>query len=238
MKRIFLFAIAMLCLLPLVRSTAVAGEVIDGVIATVNHKPIFQSDWEEAICFEAFMQQKPLSQVTQADKVSALQRLIDRQLLRGQMADQNYMQPSADDLRDNLAKLRAQIPGAQDEKSWQGILSSYWLSESAVKEHLKTELQVMNFVEVRLRPNVHVQADEIESYYKEKLLTELQRAGGKIVALNEIEPKIRELLTQQHMDELLDAWLHNLRQQSDIQTSVPMPAETASAGKPTASGVN
>ena len=37
-----------------------AGEVIDGVIATVNRKPLLQSDWDDAVRFEAFMQQKPL----------------------------------------------------------------------------------------------------------------------------------------------------------------------------------
>jgi len=35
------------------------------------------------------------------------------------------------------------------------------------------------------------------------------------------------LLVQQHMDEMLDAWLHNLRQQSRIQTLVPLPALNA-----------
>ena len=40
---------------------ASAGEVIDGVVASVNRQPVLRSDWEEAIAFEAFMQQKPLA---------------------------------------------------------------------------------------------------------------------------------------------------------------------------------
>ncbi len=235
MRRFSIFAIVMLCLLP-AAMPLVAGEVIDGVVATVNRQPIFQSDWDEAICFEAFMQQKPLNQVTQADRISALQRLIDRQLLRSQMADPTYMQPSQEELRQDMAKLRAQVPGGADDEKWQAVLANYGLSENSMKEHLKTEVQVMNFVDIRLRPNVHVQPDEIESYYKNKLLPELQRAGGKVVALNEVEPRIRELLTQQHMDELLDAWLHNLRQQSRIQSNVPIPAASSSAGQASASG--
>ena len=78
----------------------------------------------------------------------------------------------------------------------------------------------MNFVEVRLRPNVHVQPDEVETYYKNQLLPDLRKNGGKVVPLNEVEPRIREFLTQQRMDELLDAWLHNLRQQAEIHSSV------------------
>lgn len=201
---------------------AFAGEVIDGLIATVNHKPIFQSDWEEAIALEAFMQQKPPAQVSQADRVGALRRLIDRHLLQGQMADVSYMLPSKIEVQDSIAKLREQIPGAADDRNWQQVLASHGLTERMLTEHLKSQMQVMSFVEVRLRPNVRVHADEIEAYYKDNLLPELQRAGGKIVTLNEAEPKIRELLTQQHMDEMLEAWLHNLRQQSEIQSTVPI----------------
>jgi len=76
---------------------------------------------------------------------------------------------------------------------------------------------------------VRVQPEEIEAYYKNQLLPDLHQAGGKIISLNDVEPKIRELLTQQHIDELLDAWLHNLRQQAEIRTSVPIPALSAPA---------
>ena len=91
MNRIFKLTTCLLLLLPATVPFASAGEVIDGVVATVNRQPLFQSDWEEAICFEAFMQQKPLAAVTQADRVKALQRLIDRQLLQAQMGDETFL---------------------------------------------------------------------------------------------------------------------------------------------------
>ena len=77
-------------------------------------------------------------------------------------------------------------------------------------------MQMMNFIEVRLRPNVHMQPEEVEAYYRTQVLPDMEKAGVKVVTLQEVEPKIRELLVQQHMDELLDAWLHNLRQQTQI----------------------
>ena len=87
----------------------------------------------------------------------------------------------------------------------------------------------MNFVEVRLRPNVHIQEDDMESYYQHQLLPDLQKNGGKPVPLGEVEPRIRELLTEQRMDEMLDAWLHNLRQQAEIHSSVAIPGVNAPA---------
>jgi hypothetical protein len=83
----------------------------------------------------------------------------------------------------------------------------------------------MNFIEIRLRPNVHVQPEEVEAYYRAQILPDLEKAGVKVVTLQEVSPHIRELLVQQHMDELLDAWLHNLRQQTPVHSTVPLPAE-------------
>jgi SurA-like N-terminal domain len=238
MRRIIPFAIYLLALLPTAVVPASAGEVLDGVVATVNRKPIFQSDWDETVCFEAFMQQKPIAQFTERERAATLQRIIDRQLLQGQMGDSSYMQPSSDDLQKELAKLRAQMPGGHDDQSWSKLLASYGLTEEAVKDHLRTETQMMNFVEVRLRPTVRVQPDEVEAYYQNQLLPDLRKVGGKTVSLSEAEPKIRELLTQQRMDELLDAWLHNLRQQAEIRSSIPIPALSAPSDQGGASGTD
>ena len=238
MRRILHFTMCILFSLPAV-IPVFSGEIIDGVVVTVNRKPIFRSDWDEAVCYELFMQRKPVTQVTEADRVTALQRLIDRHLLKAQMSDAHPLQPSEDDLNHAVARLRAQVPDGKDDQSWHKSLASYGLNDELLKEHLRAEVEVMNFVEVRLRPNVHVQPEEIEEYYENQLPPDLKKAGGgKGVSFEELEPRIRELLTQQHMDELLDAWLHNLRQQAEIRTSVPIPALRAPADQPRASGAN
>ena len=225
-----------ICILLLAPLTALGGEVIDGVIATVNRKPVLQSDWDDAVRFEAFMQQKPLGNVSEGDRASALQRLIDRQLLFIQMTDPTYLAPAHEELRAYLGKLRAQIPAASSEQGWQNLIASYGFRQREIEANVGREMQMMNFIEVRLRPNVHVQAEEVESYYRTQVLPDVEKAGGKVVTLQEVEPKIRELLTQQHMDELLDAWLHNLRQQSQIRSTVPIPALTSSSAHAVAGG--
>ena len=213
-----------------------AGEVIDGVVASVNRHPILLSDWDEAMRFEAFMQQKPASALTQTERAAALRRLIDRELLSSQMGDAAYMQPSEERVQQDVAKLRAQFSGGNDDAAWQRLLASYALSESALKKHLRHEVLVMNFIEVRLRPDVHVPDEEIEAYYRDQLLPDLQKNGGKVVPLAEVKDRIQELLTEQHIDEVLDAWLHNLRQQAEIRSRVSLPGiniskvDTGSAG--------
>ena len=97
-------------------------------------------------------------------------------------------------------------------------------------------MQMMNFIEVRLRPNVHVQPEEIEAYYRTQVLPDMEKAGVKVVTLQEVGPEIRELLVQQHMDELLEAWLHNLRQQTQIQNLIPLPGQISSSQHEVAGG--
>ena len=226
MRRLLLITMCMLLLTPM---ASFAAEMIDGVIATVNRKPVLLSDWDDAVRFEAFMQQKPLESVTEADRASGLQRLIDQRLLEMQMTDPNYLAPSREEVRAEVDRLRAQIPAASDEQGWQKVIAGYGFSQREIEANVRRERQMMNFIDVRLRPNVHVQPEEVEAYYRMQVLPDLEKAGVKVVTLQEVEPKIRELLAQQHMDELLDAWLHNLRQQTQIESLMPLPSLSSSS---------
>lgn len=236
MKRVLHFALC--CLVLLAAMSAMAAELVDGIVATVNRQPILRSDWDEGARFEAFMQQKSLDQVTDTDQVLALQHLVDRQLLKAQMGNAAYMQPSDEDLQKDIDKVRAQVKNGNDDGAWHKLLASYGLTEATLKEHMRVEFQVMNFIEVRLRPNVHVPDEDVDAYYHNQLLPDLQKNGGAAVALTDVAPRIRELLTQQRMDEMLDVWLHNLRQQGDIHSNVSIPGVNAPADAVRASGTN
>jgi hypothetical protein len=148
------------------------------------------------------------------------------------------MRPSEEKLQQDIARLRAQVPNGNDDAAWGKLLASYGLNEPTLKQHLSDEVQVMNFIEVRLRPNVHVNEDEIESYYKNQLVPDLEHNGGKVLALDAVKGRIQELLTEQRIDELLDAWLHNLRQQAEIHSSVAIPGVNAPEEGTGAAGLN
>lgn len=238
MKRALHFTIVLFALLTATVAPVLAGEVIDGVVASVNRQPILRSDWDEAVRFEAFMQQRNPGQLTGSDRALALQHLIDRQLLKAEMGDANLLQPTDDSLQQDIDKVRAQVPQGKDDAVWQKLLASYGLKEEIVKDHLRTEFQVMNFIEVRLRPNVHIQDEDVEAYYKNQLIPDLQKNGGAVADLTVVTPRIRELLTQQRMDELLDVWLHNLRQQAEIRSTIAIPGINSPADTARASGLN
>jgi len=213
----------------LLASLAFAGEIVDRIVATVNGHIILQSDWEDALCYEAFVAGRPLDQITTDDRKGALDRLIDQELLREQMQSSDFQHASEADVGARVAEVRNQYPGAGTNSAWQALLVRYGLTEAELNKRVSLELDVLRLVDARLRPSVQIDSNSIESYYNQQLLPELRQRGAREVPLSEVTPKIRELLTQQKMNQLLTAWLQNLRASSEIRTQAPWPTSAPQA---------
>jgi hypothetical protein len=201
-----------------------AGEVIDRIVATVNGHIILLSDWEDSLRYEAFSSGRPLDRMTVDDRKSALDHLIDQELLREQLKDSDVLHPSSEDVAQRVVEIRKQYPEAETELGWRRLLDSHRLSEEYLKNRVAAELDLMRLVDARLRPSVTVDSKSIESYYHEELLPQLRQSGGQNVPLAAVTAKIKELLTQKKISQLLTAWLQDLRAGSEIR------AEALAAG--------
>jgi parvulin-like peptidyl-prolyl isomerase len=221
-----LAAAILIAAVPLCRALpACAGEVLDRIVATVNHHIILQSDWEDEISFEAFSQGHSPEQVTVQDRKTALDHLIDQELLREQMQGAGIPRVSGDELNQRIAEIRRQFPAASSDAAWKALLQQYGLGENELRARVSVQLDLMRLVNARLRPTVQIDEKSIESYYNQQLLPQLRQSGSKDVPLAEVTPKIKELLTEQRVNQLLVSWLQNLRAGSEIQTdSLPLNA--------------
>jgi hypothetical protein len=197
--------------------TVGTGEVIDRIVATVNGHIILLSDWEDSLRYESFSSGRPLDRMTADDRKSALDHLIDQELLREQLKDSDVLHPSPEEVAQRVVEIRKQYSEAETELGWRTLLDSYRLSEENLKNRVAAELDLMRLVDARLRPSVTVDSKSIESYYSEELLPQLRQSGGQNVPLAEVTAKIRELLTQKKISQLLTAWLQDLRAGSEIR---------------------
>jgi parvulin-like peptidyl-prolyl isomerase len=199
---------------------ASAGDMIDRIVATVNGRIILQSDWDDGLRYEAFIDGRPLDRITPEYRKSALDRLIDQELLREQVRAFDSPQVSPERLAKHIEQIRQQYPGAETESGWAATLARYGLTLDDLKKRLAIQLQLTWLVDTRLRPSVNIDSNSVESYYNQELLPQLRQQGAKDVPLDEVTPKIKELLTQEKVNELLTAWLQNLRLGSEIRTEV------------------
>ena len=204
------------------------NEVIDRIVATVNGRPILFSDCDVAMRYEAFMGQQPLSATPQVAH-DVLERLIDQELLRQQIRSFHLAPVSAEELKQRLADVRRQRNDGADEAAWQTVLANYGLTEAELGEGVARQMEILRFIDVRLRPSVRVDRASIETYYRETFLPELQKRSAQPVPLREVSAQIEEILAQQRTNTLLVDWLRELRQQSEIRTE-PFAARPLAAG--------
>ncbi len=195
-----------------------AGEVIDRIVATVNGQIILQSDWEEALRYEALVDQRSLDQVPIEDQKAALDHLIDQELLREQMRAADFHHATEDEIATKILDIRKQYPGADSDPVWQSILKRYSLTQGSLRARVASQVDLMRLVDARFRPSVNIDSKSIESYYNREIVPQLRQSGAKEMPLAEAIPQIKEVLTQQKMNELLVAWLQNLRSGSEIRT--------------------
>ena len=194
------------------------GDVLDRIVATVNNHIILQSEWEDAVRYEAFVGGRALDLVNFADRKAALDHLIDQELLREQMRTSGFPHASSDEVDKRVQEIRKQYAGADSDAGWQAALARYGLTEDELKKRVALQVDLMGLVDARLRPNVVIDSKSIESYYNQELLPQLRQSGAPQVPLAEVTPKIKELLTQQKMNQMLVAWLQDLRAGSEIST--------------------
>ena len=102
--RIFRSIIALAILAPGVY----AGELLDRIVVTVNGNALLQSDWDGEMRYESFMAARPLEEATPRDRESALNRIIDQELLREQMRPSDLKPASAAAVEAQLNLLKAQ----------------------------------------------------------------------------------------------------------------------------------
>jgi peptidyl-prolyl cis-trans isomerase SurA len=196
-----------------------AGQVIDRIVASVNGHIILQSDWDDAVRCEAVMNGTPMNEVTPQKRKDVLDRMIDQELLREQIPSLEHPSVNDADVLHRLAAIRKFYDTTGNDQLWAKTLTQYQVTEKDIKNKIVLQMELMDLVNSRLRPEVQIDQKSIESYYSQALLPQLQQSGSQQVPLAKAAPEIKEILTQQKMNQLLVAWLQNLRAGSKIVTN-------------------
>ena len=198
----------------IVATSANAGERLDGIAATVNGHPIMESEVQEELAYECLMGQQNCGSAGAAQRQSALDHLINQQLIAQQMQQTHF--PRQTISAPQLPELRAQLVATKSgDVAWRQLLQRYGLSEDVIAQRLTFQADTLRFTDNHFRSTVRISPQAIERYYREQFVPRL--GGRSVPELAAVEAKIRELLTQQAITEQANAWLESLRQHSRIE---------------------
>jgi hypothetical protein len=209
--------------------TLCSAQVVDRMVAVVNKRVILESELDQNARVELLMAGKPQTQLTPAEKIAVLDRLIDRALLEQQIARSDMLDPTPEELAAQLADVRKQLPGAQTEEGWHKLLNGYELSQQDIEESLESQIRILRFVDMRFRGMVRVEPSAVEAYYRDKLVPQLRAQGAPEPPLAQVSTKIENILVEQSIDDMLARWLETLRGQAHIEKMISSGASAASA---------
>jgi len=214
-----------------------APVVLDRVVAFVNQRVILASDLDEEIRLSV-LNAGDLGQ-GELTRQRALEQLISRSLMEQQIRkeDAQAAEPSQSEVDARLAELRKELPACVHEDcatdaGWKAFLAAHNLTPERVNAYLRYRLEILRFIELRFRQGIGISQEEVARYYNKTLLPQY-KPGETIPSLEQVAPRIQEILLEQQVNVLFDNWLANLRQQGDVEILDPdleIPGKTGSGG--------
>jgi hypothetical protein len=209
--------------------------VLDRVVAVVNNQAILASDVDEELRLAVLDPGRAgLGQLTPQ---AALEQLVSRALIQQQIREEDAQaaEPSPNEIDARLAEIRKEVPACvhlncSTDAGWKAFLVQNGLTPQRVRSYLRYRLQILRFIELRFRQGIRIAPEEIQSYYNMTLLPQYA-PGEAIPKLDEVSPRIQEILLQQQVNALFDDWLTNLRKQGDVEVLDPSLEAPASPGK-------
>ena len=203
-------------------ATLPAATTIDRIVAVVGKHALKQSDVDRDVRVTQFLNQEPSDSSTAAQKKS-LERLIDQELIRNDMAmagNTSHLDAEARDLLNETVRKRFNGSRAQLDAE----LARRGFKESQLLQQLQWQLVVLQFIDQRFRAGVVVTDEEVRKYYDEHL-PELKRTltSGSNVGADSFEalsPKIRETLEGEQVNRNFEEWLAQARKSAVIQYKV------------------
>ena len=210
-------AAAFLCL---VSASVTMGQVqtLDRVVASVGKTAITESDVVREYRLEQFLDngRVPAGRPGPEQMKTLRSRLVDQKLLELESSDPlSDDDPSAEGARERLTRLERKFP---DEAAFQSALQPLGITKQQLIARLTAQQRILHIVDKRLRPGAAVSSNEIKDYYQRTLLPELARRGNRNPPpLPAVDAKIREVLVQKKMNQLLAAWLSQLRAEHDVK---------------------
>ena len=189
------------------------ADVIDRMAISVGNQVITESQIDEEVRVTAFLNHDKLD-LSLAEKKKAADRLLEQALIKREMDLSRYPLPALSDADAALKDVNARYPSQSELEQ---ALHDYGITGDQLKEHLWWQLTVLRFVDYRFRPGIQISDSEVQAYYQQQVQKWEQQGVKPAPSLTEERAKIEEILTEQQIDQNLDRWLADTRNQVPIR---------------------
>ena len=186
-------------------------DLFDQIAVVVDKSIIKDSDVRRDICLTQFLDNEPL-RIDPAEKTKAAPRLIDQILLREEIRIGGYSEATEQAVHSAIASL--ENTRFQSEAALEAALKTYDLDEAELRDQLRWQLTVLQFIDSRFKSAAIVQESAVDAYYREHL-SALKKNSPKAPE-EELRLQARNILEGEEVNRLLDSWLQQRREEAKI----------------------
>ena len=140
-------------------------------------------------------------------------RLVDQILILQEAADSHVTLSIDEELDKTLAQVKAQFGSAPE---YQAALARYGITEKDVSAQLAAGLRTLRFTDLRFRPEVQIGDQDLRAYYDQLAAGWRAKNEKQVPSFESSRDQVEQLLTEQRLNEALDRWLAQTRNETQI----------------------
>jgi hypothetical protein len=205
----FAFSFGILLATPL----RIGAVIVDRIAIRVENAIVKDSDIDRSIRVTEFLNDQPLH-FNASERREAGKRLLDQAFIKREIQIGDYPQATWEEADQQLAALKKNR--YKTDAAFNQALSRYGLVEPDLRFEFQWQLTVLQFVDLRFKPAVLVNDDEIAKYYSAHTAA-LRKANPGKTTLEQLTPSIRDILTGEKVNDQFFAWLDEQRQNKRVE---------------------
>jgi peptidyl-prolyl cis-trans isomerase SurA len=190
---------------------------IDQIAAIVGQRAIKTSDIARDLRVTQFLN-GTAADASIGQKREALQRLIDQELIRNQLAQAVNTSSLSAEATATLAQLRADRFKNSDALLTEE-LHRRGLTQNQVLDYLQWQLVVLQMIDQRFRPGVSIDDDQVTAYYDQHA-ADLKRQYPDNPTREALLSRARELLEGERINRDFEDWIEQARKNIRIEYKV------------------
>jgi hypothetical protein len=183
----------------------------DRVVAIVDEDPILLSDLSRVIAF-GLAQPNP-GESDHDFRRRMLGQLIDERLRFHEIDRFGFEQVPAAMVDQHVQEIRNRF---KSQAELDQRLKEVGLTPAGLRQLVSRQLTVLTYVDERLGPKVFVSTEDIQAYYDDTLVPELQKQGKPAPPLEQVREPIRTVLREKLLNREIETWTDDLRRKADI----------------------
>jgi hypothetical protein len=175
---------------------------VDGIAVRIGSDVLTDSEVRELENYQKLVEGQA------QDRTKVMDELVDQWIVETDAGATKFPHPTADDVSLEYQTLLKQFPSPEQ---FQTRLSQIGLTQDQVRQIIERQLYYVRFLDYKFHAATQVTAGQVEEYYHQQFVPQLQKGGLSIPPLTQVEAQIRQLLTQEQINEKAAEWLEEAK---------------------------